>query len=130
MPTDNQVIDRAIRRRLIFAGYSKIDVARGLAYAREQAGEYSIPEGFELALSRILYSDQQLADGARFSALPSNEETIPEWSVDPWHDTDGGGGIMASHKSGKTLRVEVPFTATAVEIVAALRELASLILEA
>lgn len=55
-----------------------------------------------------------------------SDDTIPEWSIGPWKSTqgEGSGGIMARHKSGKTIRVEVPWTARTFELVAALRVLA------
>lgn len=59
-------INRRIRRHIAAAGYSKEQIDAGLSYAREH-GDYTAREGYILAMSRILYTDWQLADGARFS---------------------------------------------------------------
>jgi hypothetical protein len=55
-----------ISRHIREAGYSDAEIKAGLAYACQQ-GPYTAREGYILAMSRILYSDGQLADGARFS---------------------------------------------------------------
>ena len=59
-------MNRRIRRHIAAAGYTKEQIDAGLAYTREQ-GEYDAREGFILAMSRILYSDEQLEDGARIA---------------------------------------------------------------
>jgi hypothetical protein len=59
-------INRTIRRHIYAAGYSKQDADAGIRYAAEQ-GDYTAREGYILAMSRILYSNDQLADGARFA---------------------------------------------------------------
>lgn len=59
-------ITRAIRRHLYAAGYSKDQATAGLAYAAS-TGPYTVREGYILAVSRILFTDGQLADGERFT---------------------------------------------------------------
>lgn len=58
---------RTIRRHIAAAGYSAQSINKGMAFARNE-GAVSQEDGFALAMSRILYSDDQLADGARFNA--------------------------------------------------------------
>lgn len=57
---------RRISRRIAAGGYSLTHARAGLAYAN-QVGFQSDDEGFVLAMSRILYTDAQLAEGERFS---------------------------------------------------------------
>lgn len=59
-------IDRVIRRHIYAAGYTKKDVDLGLAYAKSQ-GDYTAREGYILAMSRILLSEDQLQRGIRFA---------------------------------------------------------------
>ena len=65
-------VTRTVRRRLAAAGYSKSQIARGVDFARAETGygrrEMPMDVCFTLAVSAILYSDQQLIEGARFSA--------------------------------------------------------------
>ena len=57
---------RTIRRHLKKAGYSTKEVAAGLAYAAAQ-GATSTREAYILTVSRILYTADDLAEGARFA---------------------------------------------------------------
>lgn len=57
--------NRVIRHHLTLAGYSPSEIKTGITYAASK-GDYGAREGFVLAVSRILYSDDQLADGAVF----------------------------------------------------------------
>jgi len=59
-------IRRRIRRHIAAVGYGDAQITSGLAWATEQ-GFSTAREGYILAMSRILYDDGQLADGARFS---------------------------------------------------------------
>jgi len=52
-------------RFLTERGLSEEQIDRGLEYV-EASGAYTIREAFILAMSRTLYSDQELADGQRF----------------------------------------------------------------
>ena len=52
-------------RFLAERGLSEDQIDRGLEYV-EASGAYTIREAFILAMSRTLYSDQELADGQRF----------------------------------------------------------------
>lgn len=65
-------VTRTVRRRLAAAGYSKFSIARGIDFARAETGygrrEVPVDVCFSLAVSAILYSDQQLIEGARFTA--------------------------------------------------------------
>ncbi len=65
----DQAPNDKIRRRMMEAGYSKSDVSRGILYAYEVGFETGA-EAFSLAMSRVLYSDEQLKDGARFAVEP------------------------------------------------------------
>lgn len=73
MPTTTQTeqTDARIARYLDDAGYSAEQIARGLAYA-DAEGATDANERLSLALSRLLYDDAQLADGARY------EDTLPD----------------------------------------------------
>jgi len=46
-------------------GCLEADIDRGLAYAADQ-GAFTAKTAFVLAMSRVLYSDEQLAAGLRF----------------------------------------------------------------
>ena len=46
-------------------GCSRADIIRGLDYAAAQ-GVFTTKDAFVLAMSRVLYSDEQLAAGMRF----------------------------------------------------------------
>ncbi len=46
-------------------GCSEADIDRGLAYAAAQ-GAFAAKTAFVLAMSRVMYSDEQLAAGLRF----------------------------------------------------------------
>lgn len=59
----------SVRRKLARSGHTKTQIAYGLAYAKSQ-GAVGSDEVFTLAVSRILYTDDQLADGALFSKDP------------------------------------------------------------
>lgn len=58
-------VNRVIRRHLAAAGYDKAQADHGIAYARSK-GNYSARDGYILAISRILYDDAQLENGALF----------------------------------------------------------------
>ncbi len=67
--TNQASIVRHIRRRIATAGYSKKAIDAGIAYAISQHfGDAE--EGYKLAVSRILYTDDALDDGAQYSAEP------------------------------------------------------------
>ena len=51
--------------------YAADDIAVGLAYA-EQEGYVDSDDALSLTLSRILYSDSQLADGDRYAVEPGS----------------------------------------------------------
>ena len=54
-----------IKRRLLLAGYARPQIKAGLTYAQEQdAATYD--GALNLALTRILYTDAEIADGARW----------------------------------------------------------------
>jgi len=55
-----------IRRHCYAAGYSPKAVADGIAYAEANCAA-GARDGYVLTMSRILYSDDQLADGSLFS---------------------------------------------------------------
>ncbi|MGA0530763.1 hypothetical protein [Hansschlegelia sp. KR7-227] len=57
----------AVRAQIAEAGYSDAAISKGIAYAADQ-GASDDHEAFVLAVSRILYSDEDLAEGARFAA--------------------------------------------------------------
>lgn len=57
---------RRARKHITDAGYSLGDASSGIDYATAQ-GATEAREIYILAVSRILYTDEQLADGARFS---------------------------------------------------------------
>jgi len=46
-------------------GCSEADIDRGLAYAADQ-GAFTAKTAFVMAMSRVMYSDEQLAAGLRF----------------------------------------------------------------
>jgi hypothetical protein len=54
-----------IRAELAAGGYTSAQIDRAMEYAHEQ-GACTGLDGYVLAMSRILYTDEQLADGARF----------------------------------------------------------------
>ena len=56
----------AIRRRIAVPGYSSDQAAYGIVWACDQ-GFDTVDEGFTLAMSRILLSDEQLDEGSRFN---------------------------------------------------------------
>ena len=56
----------AVRTLLLRAGYTDAQIEEGIAYA-EKEGVSDASDVVALAVSRILYSDEQLAEGARFS---------------------------------------------------------------
>ena len=58
---------RALRRRIEEPGYTRQEADCGIRWACEQGFE-STDEGFMFAMSRILYDDGQLNDGARFKS--------------------------------------------------------------
>lgn len=62
----NANIARTIRRHLAAAGNGADAIRTGIAYARAE-GATSAREGYILAVSRILYTDEDLANGTRFS---------------------------------------------------------------
>ena len=55
-----------IRRHMKAAGYSNEAITSGMEWAKQQ-GFDGAREGYILAMSRVLYDDDQLADGGRFS---------------------------------------------------------------
>ena len=55
----------AIRRHITDAGYSDADARHGISWAKSR-GFATARDGYALAMSRILYSDEQLAEGAHF----------------------------------------------------------------
>jgi hypothetical protein len=55
-----------IRRHIANAGYSATAIRQGLDYAKAE-GATTGPEGYILAMSRILFTDDDLARGVRFS---------------------------------------------------------------
>ena len=55
-----------LRIKIEGAGYSAAQAITGIRYALGQDAT-DLNQGFILAMSRILYSDEQLADGARFA---------------------------------------------------------------
>ena len=57
--------ERTICTRIRARGYPTAQAVYGLAWANTQ-GFTSADEGLSLAMSRILYDDEALADGARF----------------------------------------------------------------
>lgn len=61
----NANMARTIRRHIAAAGYSANAIRKGLDYAKSE-GASSAREGYILAMSRILYSDGQIAMGDRF----------------------------------------------------------------
>lgn len=62
-------IEQAIA--IIADQYGEQQVAEGVAYA-EQAGYSDTEDFFSLAISKILYSAEQLAGGARFAVEPGS----------------------------------------------------------
>ena len=56
-----------LMRLLAERGLSTKEIDAGLDYV-EDVGARTVREGYELALSRVLYSDAQLAQGMRFTA--------------------------------------------------------------
>ncbi len=56
---------RTIRRHIATAGYSADAIRRGLDYAAAE-GASTAREGYILAMSRILFTDRDLASGVRF----------------------------------------------------------------
>jgi hypothetical protein len=65
---------KSLIRFLEERGLSADEIDRGLAYA-EELGAATAREGFVLAMSRVLYSDAQLAAGCRFR-FPDEEEPL------------------------------------------------------
>lgn len=66
--------DTQITAYLDEVGYSAEQIAQGLAYA-DAHGATDADERLSLALTRILYDDAQIADGARYEAtLPATED--------------------------------------------------------
>lgn len=63
-------IDR-ITAHLTDAGYSDAQIKQGLAWA-EQQGWSDDDEALSLTLTRILYDEHQIADGARFAVEPGS----------------------------------------------------------
>jgi len=59
-------MNRVIRRHIAAAGCSVGQINEGMAYAKSK-GYDTAREGYILAVSRILYSDDQLADGEMFT---------------------------------------------------------------
>lgn len=57
---------RRICRHIAAAGYSAAQIREGICYATAQ-GASDAREGYILAMSRILYSPEQLEAGDRFS---------------------------------------------------------------
>lgn len=57
--------ERTIRGRIRAAGYHTSQVVSGLAWAQEQ-GFTTLDQGYERAMSRILFSDDDLAQGIRW----------------------------------------------------------------
>lgn len=53
------------------AGYSDVEIARGIAYA-EEIGWSTTEEAMSLTVSRILYGDKDLAAGERFPVEPGS----------------------------------------------------------
>jgi len=60
-------VHRTVMHKLAAGGYSPMQIRDGLAYAVAEDAT-TVREAFILAMSRILYSDEQLADGARYAA--------------------------------------------------------------
>ena len=58
--------ERTIRTRIRARGYPTAQAVYGLAWANAQ-GFTSADEGLSLAMSRIVYDDEALANGARFA---------------------------------------------------------------
>lgn len=56
-------LEAKITNYLSQAGYSESQITAGMGYA-DSVGYTDIDEAYELAISRILYSDTQLNDGA------------------------------------------------------------------
>jgi hypothetical protein len=56
----------ALARMLAARGLPENEIDRGLEYVAT-SGAQTMREGFVLAMSRILYSDEQLAAGLRFT---------------------------------------------------------------
>ena len=56
-----------LMRILAEQGLPSASIEAALDYV-EKIGARTVREGYELAMSRVLYSDKQLADGMRFNA--------------------------------------------------------------
>ena len=68
--TNAAAIDATIRAALSEAGYGEDVITFGLEYA-DQCAATDIADRGSLAVSRILYSDADLADGRRFAWAPN-----------------------------------------------------------
>ena len=58
---------QALMRLLSERGLSEDEIDKGLQFV-EASGVYTMRESFELAMSRALYTDVQLAEGKRYVA--------------------------------------------------------------
>jgi hypothetical protein len=67
-----------VAQQLREAGYSEAQIEEGIAHA-DQVGWQDVNELGQLALSHILYRDQQLADGDR---APAEEDPDSEPDTD------------------------------------------------
>lgn len=56
-----------LMRILAEQGLPSASIEAGLDYV-EEIGARTVREGYELAMSRVMYSDEQLAEGMRFNA--------------------------------------------------------------
>ncbi len=64
--TLNETSVAALIRLLTERGLTEDQIERGLDYI-EAVGARTMRDGFELAMSRILYTDHELASGQRFT---------------------------------------------------------------
>lgn len=62
----NQTLLTRITRHLSDAGYDAAAISGGIAFA-EAAGYTDDDEALSLVATKILYSEDQIADGARFA---------------------------------------------------------------
>lgn len=86
---------------------------------------------------RILSPKLSTTTRAKETQMPKNQTAgemvrqlqIPEWSFGTWSDSSWDrykSGILARHRGGATLEVEVPFEATTEQVCRALRRLADM----
>ena len=79
-PSEENGTDRWIMTCIRGAGFYHADAVDGLAWAHEQ-GFTTPSHGYNLVMSRILFTDDELASGKRFCSVDAGDYSLKSVSI-------------------------------------------------